>query len=168
MLVVAGWIYASSVAMFVGGMVFVYFVLRPALSRHAEEPTMKPVASFIRSRFRWIAILLTAVIMASGIVHIILAPPTGWSIVLLIVTVLVGAAILWFYFRNAFARTSTVCAPEPSTAPPADAADVKSPEKVSEWKTAWLLNPADCQVKMELVLIAGALIFILLNVILIL
>ena len=150
----------------VGGMAFVFYVLRPALSRHAEDPAMKPVSSFIRARFRWVAVLLTAVIIASGVVNIIIAPPKGWYILVLVVKVLLAGAVLSLYFRNAFAKASGAASPEPSPAPPADAAGVSSPEKAGEWKTAWLLAPRASQVKIELILIAGALLVILLGVIL--
>ena len=163
---VVRWIHISSIAILMGGMTFVFLALRPALSRHAEEPTMKPVAFFIRARFRWIAVLLTGLIVASGIVNIVIAPPKGWFILLLIFKALLAGTVLFFYFRNAFAKTPRAVAPEPSPAPPPNAADVRSPEKASEWKTAWLLAPTPSQLKMELILIAGVLLVILLGVIL--
>lgn len=166
MLTIVRWIHLSSIAMLVGGMTFVFFALRPALSRHSEETTMKPVSSFIRKRFRWIAVLLTAVIVASGIVNIIIAPPAKWYILLLIFKVLLAGAVLSLYFRNAFAKAAPLGAAEPSAVPPPDAADVSRAEGASEWKTAWLLAPTPSQVKMELALIAGALLVILLGVIL--
>ncbi|NQT83437.1 hypothetical protein HQ563_10455 [bacterium] len=166
MLTVVRWIHLSSMAVLVGGMSFVFFVLRPALSRHAEEPAMKPVSSFIGTRFRWVAVLLTAVIVASGIVNIIIAPPRGWYILLLVVKVVLAAGVLSLYFRNAFAKIPGADVPEPSPLPPADAPGVSPPEKPSEWKTAWLLTPTVLQVKIELALIAVALLVILLGVIL--
>jgi hypothetical protein len=147
-------------------MTFVYFVLRPALSRRAEEAGIRPVASFVRARFRWIAILLTAVIIASGIVHVVLAPPRGWYIALLIVTVLVGATVLWFYFRNAFAKTTGPTGAESLPPPPANGAGVNPPDKTGEWRTRWLLEPTDSQLNLELILIGGAFVFVLLNIIL--
>jgi len=152
--------------MLVGGMTFVFLALRPALSRHAEEPTMKPVASFIRARFRWIAVLLTGGIVASGIINIVIARPGRWYIPVFIVKVLLAVAVLFFYFQNAFAKAPGAVAPEPSPAPPADAADVSAPEKTTEWKTAWLLAPTASQLKMEMILTGGALLVILLGVIL--
>ncbi len=163
---VVRWIHISSIAMLVGGMTFVFLALRPALSRHAEEPTMKPVASFIRARFRWIAVLLTGVIVASGIVNIVIARHGRWYIPVFIVKVLLAGTVLILYFRNAFEKAPGAVASEPSPAPPPDAADVRSPDKASEWKTAWLLAPTLSQVKMELILIAGVLLVILLGVIL--
>ena len=165
-MIVIRWVYASSIAVLVGGMTFVYFILRPALSRHAEETAIKPVASFVRTRFRWIAILLTAVIIASGIVHVILSPPQGWYIVLLIVTVLLGATVLWFYFRNAFAKTTGATAAKSAPPPPVNSAGASPPDKASEWKTRWLLEPTDSQLNLELILIGGTFVFVLLNIIL--
>lgn len=164
--VVVRWIHVSAMAMLVGGMAFVFFALRPALSRHAEEPTMKSVSSFIRARFRWVAVLLTAVIVASGFVNITIPSPKGWYILLLIVKVLLAGGVLLLYFRNAFAKIPGTQASEPPPAPPADAADVTSPQKTSEWKTAWLLAPTPSQMKIELILIGGAIIVILLGAIL--
>jgi len=160
------WIHLCSMAMLVGGMTFVFFALRPALSRDREEPAIKTASSFLRARFRWIAVVLTAAIVASGIVGIIVAPPKKWYILLLIFKVLLAGAIVFFYFRNAFAKMPAAAAPEPGAAPPADAADVGLPEKEGEWKTAWLLSPGSPQLRMELMLIAGALVVILLGIIL--
>ncbi len=166
MLTIVQWIHLSSMAVLVGGMIFVFFVLRPALSRHTGEPPMKIVSSFIRARFRWIAVLLTAVIIASGVLNIILAPPRKWYILLLILKVLLAGGVLFLYFRNAFAKVPCRGVPQPPTAPPVDAAKGTPAEKATEWKTAWLLAPTASQVKMELVLIGGALLVILLGVIL--
>jgi hypothetical protein len=149
-------------------MTFVTLILRPALSRHAEEAAMKPVASFIRARFRWVAVLLTAIIVASGVVQIIVEPPAGWNIALLIAAVLLGAAVLVFYFRNAFAKVAIAGPVEPPPSPPSDGPlPTTAPKDAGEWKTAWLLKPSDLQVKLEFALIAGAVLFLLLNVILV-
>ncbi len=166
LIIVVRWIHVSSMAILVGGMAFVFFALRPALSRHAEEPTVKRVSFFIRARFRWVAVLLTAVIVASGVINIIIAPPRGWYILLLVVKVVLAAAVLLLYFRNAFAKIPGAEASQPPPAPPADAADVSPREKASEWKTAWLLAPTPSQVKIELIVIAGAVVVILLGAIL--
>jgi hypothetical protein len=167
MLTIVRWIHVCSVAMLVGGMTFVFFALRPALSRHSEEPGVKGASSFVRTRFRTIAILLTTVLVASGIVNIVIAPPKGWFIVVLIVKVLAAGAVLLLYFRNAFAKVPVSGSPEPSPRPPTAAPDTGGPsKKVPEWRTAWLLAPTPSQVRMELVLIAGAMLVILLGVIL--
>lgn len=166
MLTVVVWIHLWFVSMLVGAMTFVFFILRPALSRQAEEPPMKTLSSFIRARFRWIAVLLAAVIIASGIVNIIIAPPRRWYIALLIVKVLLAIAVVFFYFRNAFAKAPPASAGGASEPSQAEAVEVRRPEKAGEWKTAWLLSPTASQVKMELILIIGALLVILLGVIL--
>jgi len=155
--------------MLVGGMTFVFFALRPALSRQAEQAAVKSVSAFVRTRFRLIGILLTTLIVASGIVNIILSPPEGWLCILaLIFKVFLGAGVLALYFRNAFAKAPTFVAPEPSAPEPRSAEETSPAEKASEWKTAWLLAPTRSQVNMELMLIGGASVVILLGIVLVL
>jgi hypothetical protein len=166
-LTVVRWIHLSAAALMVGGMAFVYFVLRPALARQAEEPVAKELSSMVRRRFRMIAMLLVAAILGSGIVNIIVAPPRGWWIVLLIVKILLSSAILYLYFRNAFEKACAVAGAGAASPPPEDAADASAPEKPKdEWKTAWLLAPSSRQLTIELILIGAALVVILLGVIL--
>jgi hypothetical protein len=149
-------------AMFVGGMTFVFLVLRPGLARHPEEASVREVSSFLRGRFRVIAVFLTAAIVASGILNIIFYPPKGaWRIVLLIVKVLLAGGILYLYFRNAFLKAAVGGAAKPSAS--AGATPAEGPR---EWKAAWLLSPSPTQVKIELISIAGVLVVILLGVIL--
>jgi len=160
------WIHVCSMAMLVGGMTFVFLLLRPGLARHAEEAGVREVSSFLRGRFRVIAVFLTAAIVASGILNIIFYPPRGaWKIVLLIVKVLLAGGILYLYFRNAFLKTAVRGAAEhsPQGAAPAGAAPAAQP---GDWKAAWLLSPSPTQVKIELISIAGVLGVILLGVIL--
>jgi hypothetical protein len=166
MLTISRWIHVSSVAMFVGGMTFVFFVLRPALSPRAQEPGMKGTSSFIRARFRLITTLLTGIIVASGVVNIIVAPPRRWYIVLLIFKVLAAGVVFALYFRNAFAKVPGARVSQPVSPLPTGTADTGGPEKVPDWKTTWLLAPTPTQVRMELALIAGAFLVILLGVIL--
>jgi putative copper export protein len=162
------WIHVSSVGALVGGMTFVFFVLRPALSREADEAAVKAVSSFIRTRFRLIGILLSTFIVASGIVNVIFSPPKGWYIVLLIFKVLLATGILYLYFRNAFAKAPTVPVSKPSATEPESLRTASPAETAGEWKSAWLVAPARSQVNMELMLLVGALIVILLGVILVL
>ena len=161
------WIHTSSAAMLVGGMTFVFFVLRPGLLRQSDEGPAKGVAAFVRTRFRLVCILLTTLIVSSGIVNIILSPPKKWYILLLILKVLLAAGVLGFYFRNAFAKVSYLPVPEPL---PSDAESVRergTAPKPGESRTTWLLSPSPAQVNTELALIGGALVVILLGILLV-
>ncbi len=156
------WIHVCSMAMLVGGMTFVFLALRPGLARRAEEASVREVSSFLRGRFRVIAVFLTAAIVASGILNIIFYPPKGaWKIVLLIVKVLLAGGILFLYFRSAFLKAAARGAAKPSAS--AGATPAEGP---GEWKAAWLSSPSPTQVKIELISIAGVLVVILLGVIL--
>ncbi len=156
------WIHICSMAMLIGGMTFVFLVLRPALSRRSEETAVKEASAFVRARFRLIAVFLTAAVIASGILNIIFDPPKKGWIVLLIGKVLLAGAVLYLYFRNAFGKLPKGATREQPV--PSESGIVEGP---SEWKTTWLLSPTSSQVKIELIAIGGALIVALLGVILV-
>lgn len=161
------WVHTGSAAMLVGGMMFVFFVLRPGLTRQSDAGGVKGLAAFVRTRFRLVCILLTMLIVASGIVNIILSPPQGWYILLLIFKVLLAAAVLGFYFRNAFAKVSHLPPSEPSPSDAESTQESASANKPAEWRTTWLLAPSPAQVNTELVLMGGALVVILLGILLV-
>jgi hypothetical protein len=161
------WVHTCSAAMLVGGMTFVFFVLRPGLRRQPDEESLKGVAAFVRTRFRLVCILLTAFIVASGLVNIILSPPKGWYILLLIFKVLLAAGVLGFHFRNAFTKVSHVPLPEPGPSDNRPTEEPASATNRSDWRTTWLLAPSPAQVSTDLALIAGALVVILLGILLV-
>ena len=161
------WIHTSSAAMLVGGMTFVFFVLRPGLLRQSDEGPAKGVAAFVRTRFRLVCILLTTLIVSSGIVNVILSPPRKWYILLLILKLLLAAGVLGFYFRNAFAKVSYFPLPQPSPPDVGPVEERASARKPREWRTPWLLSPSPAQVNTELALIGGALVVILLGILLV-
>lgn len=161
------WLHTGSAAMLSGGMTFVFFVLRPGLSRQSDQGGVKGLAAFVRTRFRLVCIILTTLVVASGIVNIILSPPKGWYVLLLIFKVLLAAAVLGFYFRNAFAKVSHLPPSEPVPSDVESMQEAASASKPADWRTTWLLAPSPAQVKTELVLIGGAFVVILLGILLV-
>jgi uncharacterized membrane protein len=99
-------LHLSGVIIWVGGMFFAYFCLRPAAARHLEAAQRLPLWAATFERFLRYTAMAVVVILASGLalffeVGFRLAP-TGWHIMLtlgLVMTAIFGHVYLVLYPR---------------------------------------------------------------------
>ncbi len=161
--IIVRWIHLCSIAVWVGGILFIVAVLRPSFRRNPDQPYPKNLLEFISKRFKIIIIILFATIIASGVINFFfLHKPqhTALYVVLLIFKIILSVGMIGFYFYNAY----LIPAKQPQQI--AEEALPETEKQEIAHEIQFLINPSKNQAKLQLGIIAISFIVILLGMIL--
>ena len=161
--IIVRWVHLCSIAVWVGGILFIVAVLRPFFRKNPDESYPKNLLEFISKRFKIIVIILFAIIIASGIINFFFPHKhqnTGLYVVLLIFKLILAVGMIGFYFYNAYLIP---------TKQPQQIAEEAPPETEKQdiaYEIQFLINPSRNQAKLQAGIIAISFIIILLGMIL--